>query len=402
MKLNVEQTKVNLDERLIRFDSDSFGIPEQMLLDHASGKLLFVAGAGVSYGSDLPDFKRLTSQVYEALDQSLFSWISEYEDRPDKSSPPDYSNLNVKEEVEARRYVAGEFDVGLGMFERRLDTSGQSGSQVRNTVAQILLGNQPKPNSVHKSLLRLSDRGAGTAIVTTNFDRLFQQAAGNLKIKLPSYSLGSIPRPDRRSSFSGIFHIHGLLDANSRAPSDLVLTEQDFGEYYLRRRIAPDFLYDALRLFDLVFVGYSLNDPPMQYLMNAVAADADRFPDLGKRYVILGRENISTHEREDWSSRGFIPVFYDSRSNHRKLGYTLERWSEYSAVNGSVKLLEKRIKKITREQRSNALDSDIDLFDHFYRRSTSAFRANFPGYLKNTAIDWHIAMNSIEREEGSY
>ena len=39
------------------------------------------------------------------------------------------------------------------------------------------------------------------------------------------------------------------------------------------RRVVPDLIYDAARLFNLVLVGYSANDPPMRYLLNAVAAD---------------------------------------------------------------------------------------------------------------------------------
>ena len=46
------------------------------------------------------------------------------------------------------------------------------------------------------------------------------------------------------------------------------------GPYY-RYGYVPDFIYDAARLFHLVLVGYSANDPPMRYLLNAVAADLD-------------------------------------------------------------------------------------------------------------------------------
>ena len=54
------------------------------------------------------------------------------------------------------------------------------------------------------------------------------------------------------------------------------MTDRDFGEFYLRRRVVPDFIYDAARLFHLVLVGYSANDAPMRYLLNAVAADGSR------------------------------------------------------------------------------------------------------------------------------
>ena len=60
--------------------------------------------------------------------------------------------------------------------------------------------------------------------------------------------------------------------------SDLVLTDQDFGEFYLRRRVVPDFIYDAARLYHLVLVGYSASDAPMRYLLNAEATDVNVGP----------------------------------------------------------------------------------------------------------------------------
>ncbi len=78
------------------------------------------------------------------------------------------------------------------------------------------------------------------------------------------------------------------LDRNSSRTSDLVVSDQDFGEFYLRRRVVPDFIYDAARLFNLVLVGYSANDPPMRYLLNAVAADGTRFGDLKERFTFIG------------------------------------------------------------------------------------------------------------------
>ena len=87
-----------------------------------------------------------------------------------------------------------------------------------------------------------------------------------------------------------MFHIHGVLPPNARQASDLVITDQDFGDFYLRRRVVPDFVYDAARLYHLVLVGYSANDPPMRYLLNAVAADGFHFSDIKERFVFVGQQ----------------------------------------------------------------------------------------------------------------
>lgn len=399
----MNRSKVNLDERLIRFDERSFELPEQLLMGHARGRLLFIAGAGVSYGSSLPDFRKLTREIYKKLDPALYAWMEDYETakKKDQNSQPDYSSLDIKGQVEAKYYAGGAYDVVLGILERRMDTTGHSGSAVRKSLAQILLDASAKPNLVHKSLLKLADRGGASALVTTNFDRMFQDAARAINLRVPSYAMGSIPRPDRGDLFSGLFHIHGLLNANPLMASDLILTEQDFGEYYLRRRTAPDFLYDALRLYDLVFVGYSVNDPPMQYLMSAVAADAQRYPDLGKRYILVGCGEPDEVEREDWHARGFLPVFYDNKEKHRALGHTLEQWAKHSAINGQPRSINARIKRIASCSRDRCSDADRDLFDHLYRRSNSGERENICRLITKADLSWLTAINEIERERVS-
>jgi hypothetical protein len=390
-----------LDERQIYFDSKCFGIPERLLIEHARGKVLFIAGAGVSYRkpSQLPDFRELTKQAYRKLDPQLFKWVEKYDNRPEVeiNDQPNYADLDVKQQVEAGYFVAGKYDIALGILERRMDGEGHHNSQLRRVVIE-LLGRDVPSNSVHESLLKLSDRGGATALITTNFDRLFQKAARKAKLEVPSYSLGAIPRPDKRASFHGLFHIHGLLESDVNKTPDLILTEQDFGEYYLRRRVASDFLYDALRIFNLVFVGYSLGDPPMQYVMSAVSADERRYSDLGKRYILLGQKENNPVAKEDWSSRGFIPVFYDNADGHQALGHTLSTWARFSPINGDPPFPSARFRNLLSAPRANSSESDRDLFDHLYRRGGSIERTELIKHLKAADLSWLTATNDIQRE----
>ena len=71
-----------------------------------------------------------------------------------------------------------------------------------------------------------------------------------------SHTLGSIPRPTRRRQFASVLHIHEALTRNTSGYSDLILTDEDFGEFYLRRRLVPDPIYNATLLFHLILVGY--------------------------------------------------------------------------------------------------------------------------------------------------
>jgi hypothetical protein len=153
------------------------------------------------------------------------------------------------------------------------------------------------------------------------------------------------------------------------------VTDQDFGEFYLRRRIVPDFIYDAARLFHLVLVGYSANDPPMRYLLNAVAADGTRFRDLKERFTFFGQDSPDTVAMEDWKGRGITPIHYETANGHGALQKTFERWAALSAINGDSHLVESEVVRIVRKKRNDASDADRDLFDHLIRRGNSRERA---------------------------
>jgi hypothetical protein len=136
-----------------------------------------------------------------------------------------------------------------------------------------------------------------------------------------------------------------------------VLTDQDFGEFYLRRRVVPDFIYDAARLFHLVLVGYSANDPPMRYLLNAVAADGTRFDDLKERFTFFGTDSPDPVALEDWKARGITPIYYDGKGGHVTLRTTLDRWAELSAINGRKRTIDAEIRRIVKFTRATASDA---------------------------------------------
>ncbi|PDT29695.1 hypothetical protein CO660_12415 [Rhizobium sp. L9] len=312
--------------------------------------------------------------------------------------------MTERQTAEVKRFIIGDYDVVLGMLERRLDDQTRGDSQVRRVVAERLRSGPNNPARIHRALMRLADRGGARTIVTTNFDLLLEIAARRLRSSVQTYALGSIPRPSRHADFSGVLHIHGALDRNLSRFSELVLSDQDFGEFYLRRRVVPDFIYDAARLFHLVLVGYSANDPPMRYLLNAVAADGSRFDDLKERFTFFGTGSPDPVPLEDWKARGITPIHYDSNGSHTALLATLERWSELSAVNGKKETIDAELRRIVRATRAAATDHDRDLFDHLFRRSNASERTRLASLVSDAKanIDWLDAIVKIggERERG--
>ena len=50
-----------ISDRVIPLGSGLAAIPERLLLAHARGEVLFIAGAGISQPANLPDFRGLGS-----------------------------------------------------------------------------------------------------------------------------------------------------------------------------------------------------------------------------------------------------------------------------------------------------------------------------------------------------
>jgi len=387
-------------DRVISLGSNLAAIPERLLLAHARGEVLFIAGAGISQPANLPNFRGLVRSVYKHLDVAVHAVISGIPSTAHNQWNVDLSNLTYQQAAEVKRFISGDYDVVLGMLERRIDAQPHAKSRVRQIVASELRSTGISPAQIHCALMMLADRGGAVTIVTTNFDLLLESSSKKTHQEVQTYSLGGIPRPGRSDDFAGVLHIHGALDRNPTRTSDLILTDQDFGEFYLRRRVVPDFIYDAARLFNLVLVGYSANDPPMRYLLNAVAADGTRFDDLKERFTFVGVEDPDPVALEDWKGRGITPIPYDAANGHAALLGTLDRWSKLSAINGKRKFVDAEVKRIVRAHRNAANDAECDLFDHLIRRSDSNERVRLSALASKYKADfgWLDAIAEVAAE----
>lgn len=399
-------------------------IPERLLLAHAQGRVLFVAGAGVSRSAGLPDFRCLVLRVYEELDKAVYSEIATNEESACNPVDLELSGLQASQKAEVVRFQGQEYDVVLGMLERRLEGKSSADSPIRQVIGEVLRSGpsksgrscsdgtegikhvlrsgNPKPAPIHRALMRLSDRGEAVTIITTNFDLLLEDAARNIRQSVQTYALGSIPRPSLRPEFNGVLHIHGALDRNPKRTADLIISDQDFGEFYLRRRVVPDLIYDAARLYHLVLVGYSANDPPMRYLLNAVAADRTRFPDLKERFIFHGMKEDDPVELEDWRAQGITPIPYRiQNSDHSQLERTLGRWAEILAIGANRNRVERELQRIAKTRRTEANDEQRDLFDHLIRRSDPRERVRLSRLLGGQKADlgWLDAIVSVTSKD---
>ena len=168
----------------------------------------------------------------------------------------------------------GQFDATLDLLERRLP--GQR-LAVRSKLAEALI---PKlhlegATDTQAALLRLARcREGALRLVTTNFDRIFHVAAKCTGQTFQVYAAPMLPIP-KNSRWDGLVYLHGLLPekTDDTALNRLVVTSGDFGLAYLTERWAARFVSELFRNYVVYFVGYSINDPVLRYMMDALAVD---------------------------------------------------------------------------------------------------------------------------------
>ncbi|MDG2531263.1 SIR2 family protein [Caulobacter endophyticus] len=379
-----------MTEALIYLEDDLPGLPEDLMLARDQGRVLFLTGAGVSTPapSELPDFQGLVCEIAKRLDarlgQAMYDW------REEKASPSDppkakeafMEGLDPRQCAEFKRFVSSEYDMVLGMLERRMVRASEPLSSLRVAARQILDAAKA-PNALHASINLLARRFGELFVATTNFDRLHEEAARPEKVA--SHGLEGLPRASNGPGFHGVFHIHGVLDP--KQSRQLVLTDQDFGDLYLRRRLTADFIYDATRIFHLVIVGYSVNDPPFRYLMNAVAGDSLHFPDLKDRYVFAPRDAGDLTVGEDWSARSIIPICYDKADHHAELARLLKAWAASIPSPGEDRWARKRLRRLCRGPRGEASEANVALFGYIFRRALRTEQGALARFLGEIGAD---------------
>lgn len=292
----------------MQFITNGPDIPDVLLQAHEEGCVVFFCGAGISYPAGLPDFKGLVKKIYDLIGTKFT-------------------------EIERESFNRGQFDVTLDLLERRLP--GQR-LAVRRELARAL---KPKlrrqgATDTHAALLRLArSREDALRLVTTNFDRVFHAAAKRIKQKFNTYTAPMLPIP-KNSRWDGLVFLHGLLPAkrDDTALNRLVVSSGDFGLAYLTERWAARFVSELFRNYVVCFVGYSINDPVLRYMMDALAADRMLGEVTPQAWALGDCEPGLEHRKTiEWEAKGVQPILYEvpaGSHDHSMLHQTLHAWAE--------------------------------------------------------------------------
>ena len=279
-------------------------IPECLLQAHEEGRVVFFCGAGISFSAGLPSFDELCRKLYEAL-----------------AIEPNA--------VQQAACKAQQFDVAIGLLEQSL--IGERG-KVREKLANILKPDLNRPNATktHDALLTLSKNREGfIRLITTNFDRLFEQVISDNSLCIKRFQAPLLPIP--KNLWDGLVYLHGLLDdpPTSSGGDRLILSSGDFGRAYLTERWASRFVSELFRRYTVCFVGYSINDPVLRYMMDALAADrllGESSPEM----FAFGSHSKSKAEEcaNEWRAKNVTPIPITSCANNNNFCTHDREWAK--------------------------------------------------------------------------
>lgn len=279
-------------------------IPERLLQAHEDGRVVFFCGAGISYPARLPGFAGLVEKLYADL-----------------AATPNA--------VQQAAINAGQFDTAIGLLESDIVGGRET---VRRALSGVLTPNLGEPNatSTHEALLTLGKSREGrTRLITTNFDRLFEEVISSKALSVERFQAPLLPVPKNR--WDGLVYLHGLLSAAPSASelNRLVVSSGDFGLAYLTERWAARFVSELFRSYTVCFVGYSINDPVLRYMMDALAADRLLGESPPEMFAFGSYSKGKEEERaNEWRAKNVTPILYREYNRHAHLHKTLRAWAE--------------------------------------------------------------------------
>ena len=163
-----------------------------------------------------------------------------------------------------------------------IDLRRRGRERLANAVQRaVIVGKAPSP-----ALRGLAEMNF-PLIITTNYDRLFEEAllmAGKnptRAVYIPKDNARpEDPLQDPSPQDPFIFQIHGDINA----PESLVITDEDYIDFVLRMTSpeqfnpVPQTFYYRLARWPIFFVGYSLLDYDLRLLLKTLRHHKDRFP----------------------------------------------------------------------------------------------------------------------------
>ena len=353
-------------------------IPFEVLRAHEDGRLVFFCGAGISYYTGLPGFEGLVKDAFEKCGVPLA------EMKKDAKEPWDTA------------FHENQFDRALQILEKEVGTT-----VMRDKIMDRLTIPVTDPLIIHGALLNLAKtKNGGCRLITTNFDDRFELAAP------PGLTaIQSAPRlgPPRIESWRHLTYLHGRIDRKSDPKGrDLVLTSGDFGRAYLRDGWAARFIVELFREYTVLFVGYSLNDPIVSYLIDALAADMRHDGQFRNAYVLANHPPTDSgrlNAEKDWRAKGVEPIPFIAnkrwKDEFKLLNNTLIEWARLDG-GGLGSRVASAIQVTSNPYVPGGLKEEIRNVAWALSKRDGSVAREFADFTPSPRIEWLTPLSEIE------
>lgn len=202
---------------------------EQLITDFckfaARGEAAFFVGAGLSVPSNLPSWSALLRKDAENI------------------------NINIR-----------EFDEDLPLIAQHIvNNNACNRGKLISCFQEVFRRSSPKPNHYHNSISRSSIN----QIWTTNYDTLLEQRYGTSPFLVRARDSDMLFLPDK--SAVEIIKAHGCIVRS--APNELVITQEDYEDYFINRPLIAERLRMELQRKVFLFLGYGFGDRNIENIL---------------------------------------------------------------------------------------------------------------------------------------
>lgn len=243
-----------------------------------NNQLIVFAGAGISKRFNLPDWNKLVEMI-------IF-------DLQDKK--PNEQGLSCFKTLMEEKWLTPLQVISLlqKKYEREIIGFVQD---------KLVIKGNPDFN-LHKKILELSEK-----IVTTNFDKAFEQASNNQLRVISNDNRFSLGRLQNMKSF--LFKIHGDIDELENC----VFFENKYQELYksMPEHLAIRELSNIFVQKTILFIGFGLNDP---YIDEIFSSLFERYKYPNKHYIITTDSNFENSKHASYIEPLFIQDYIEAEA----------------------------------------------------------------------------------------
>jgi hypothetical protein len=263
-------------------------IPDKLITEICEGNSTLFAGAGLSASSKLPD--------WPVMMHGLIKWAEE-NNRDLKKDKKELERLIKQNEF---LLVAEKLKECLGndLFKQFMYTTFRDDTK--------------KPSRIHAILPDISF----AAVLTTNYDVLLETAYTIARgMKPHTYTHTDVAQiidlNDRKEFY--ILKMHGDIDNFDT----VVVTQNDYRKLMFDNKAYREFLKVIFMTKTVFFVGFSLNDPDLVFLLDELETT---FKDNGRQtnhYALMNARETGSIQRSNWKDNYGIQIIpYEATEGH--------------------------------------------------------------------------------------